>query len=180
MKFSIVSIFCLLTSVWANGQTMVHMGQCKQDGESYGLYHEEGAIVQEGLELAVISSQKSRLTGLEKMGGGNLKQNAGIVEMKGGWIPEKIDLANCSFLRPISSPALKDYYMYLQVYWVSATQYPPVDLDKLVETGDAIPIKVHVICRSEHAVTPAPWECKKVVILDQEIPVDPRRRPISL
>ncbi len=184
LKEIFVSLFCLFASLHARAQTTEQLGQCSQDGIELGIFLEEGQTLGEGSELSVVSSQKAADTGLNLMTSGVLRQRAGKIELAASWKPSTIDFSNCRFVRPVSSPILRDYYMYVQTYFISAASYPPKDLDDLIRRGEAIPLKIHLICRSDAATAPSPVACRKIVIHEQIIPVRPsinrnRLRPIA-
>ncbi len=161
----------------AETRTM-RVGSCHTKTADFSLYLEAGKKLTDGALLQVMSSQVSPLSGLNLSTAGRLRAKTKKIELP-HWKPGALSFDDCKLdeivppARPVSfQPPRKpvDHLMYVQVFFILGEPRPDIDVDDLYKRGQAMPLKVKIICSTTED-EPSVLSCDRVTVLDEIIPL---------
>lgn len=175
---ALLLIGAILLAIPAGAETeTVLAGRCHTERGDFSLFLTAGDSLSEGVNLSVISSEISSVTGLNLTTAGVYRPSRGQVELPTYWRPQILPISACQMTTASAPPralrAMHDVPMYIQLYFIAGDPSPDVDLDELVKNHQAIPLKAHIICRTDELNASSPLACRRVRFLDEIIPIDP-------
>lgn len=165
-------IFCTLSS-WAEIK-VVRNAVCHFDNKDYILYTENfvGLVANQPyviFEKNLLSPEKLPRT-LE----GSFKEGAKDLELPTFWRPLSIPLSSCRQTEAkikTFDEVIREFYV--KTYLIYGDLRPIMeDIEELVKTGDAIALKLRILCKSDD-FTDDLTLCNEITILDKVIPINP-------
>lgn len=179
LSTSFIFFFGVYNSYASAETSMVRNAVCKHENKVYSLLSERNVGLKANNTYTVVEkTPNAPLADLPRMTIGHLKQD---IQLPKHWRPTTIPLTACEETKePARSPVIKINFggsmireFYAKVYFLTANfENSPIDIEELVKSGDAIPLKVRLLCTSSEIAEDITM-CESVKLMDEVIPINP-------
>lgn len=163
-------------SVFANADTkFIKNATCRFQGKNYVLLHEQSVGLRPNVTYAILEKDTQTPQKMARTLQGSFQAGSKDLQFPLFWRPTSIPLSTCSqstrSFHIYAGDVIREFYV--KTYFISGDPRSVTeDIEVLVKRGEAIPLKVRVICKSDE-LTDDVTLCNEVTIVDKIIPIDP-------
>jgi hypothetical protein len=167
--FSVVLSMLLFSQLVQAETKMQRVALCQVENKNYSLLRMPGEN-----DLMVLESDPRQPQKIARTTVASPSASGNRFDLPPYWRPQTLPASACKKTlqrRASLDEVIREFYV--QSYFITGDPRPIEDIDELVRKGEAIPVKIRILCKSDE-LTDDVTLCNEVTLMDQRIPVDPR------
>ncbi|WP_413291343.1 hypothetical protein [Bdellovibrio sp. HCB337] len=169
-------LFCVQMA--SADMVMIRNAVCRHDNKNYILLVEQKAVgLVANQEYIIMEKDTADTQKMPRTLQGSFPTGGADLIFPSFWRPTSIPLNSCQAETPklhLFSEVIREFYV--KTYFLAGDPRAiQEDIEDLVKRGDAIPLKMRVLCKSDD-FTDDITLCHELTLLDKLIPIDPNER----
>jgi len=168
-----LSILFCCQSAFAD-TTYVRNAVCQANNKNYILLTENFVGLTASQNYVILEKNPQAPQKLPRSLEGSFQTGGTDLQFPAFWRPQSIPLSSCKAEEPkfhLFGEVIREFYV--KTYFIAGNS-PTIneDIEELVKRGDAIPLKMRVLCKSDD-ITDDITLCYELTVMDKIIPITP-------